>query len=104
MADTQTELRSSCRLAIWVFHIGGEEQRTRVWFDEQRIKRLNFAVVAADASALKAWNLDPLARNTLVLVQRKGRLALKTYRDLDAKDIDRLAPEFRELLRRPAAK
>ena len=104
MADSQTELRKSCRLTIWVFHIDGNQQRAKAWLDEQRIAKLNFGVVAADANELAAWNLDPKARNTLVLVQRQGRIALATYRNLDAKDIDRLAPEFRELLRRPAAK
>ena len=104
MADSQTELRKSCRLAIWVFHIDGDQQKTKAWLDEQRIAKLNFGVVAADANELAAWEIDPQARNTLVLVKRSGRIALKTYRDLDAKDIDRLASEFRELLRRPAAK
>lgn len=104
MADSQPELRTSCRLAIWVFHIDGNQQKTKAWLDEQRIAKLNFGVVAADANELAAWKIDPKAGNTLVLVKRKGRIALATYRDVSAKDLDRLAPEFRELLRRPTAK
>ena len=104
MADSQTELRKSCRLTIWVFHIDGDQRRTKAWLDEQRIAKLNFDVVSADANELAAWNIDPKASNTLVLVKRRGRIALATYRDLDAKDVDRLAPEFRELLRRPSAR
>jgi hypothetical protein len=105
MADIQPELRKSCRLTIWVFHIDGNQQRTKAWLDEQRIAKLNFDVVAADSKELAAWNIDSKARNMLVLVKNRGRrIALATYRDVDAKDLDRLAPEFRELLRRPAAK
>ena len=104
MADSQTELRKSCRLTIWVFHIDGDPRRTKAWLDRQRIAKLNFDVVAADADELAAWNIDPKARNTLVLVKNRGRIALATYCDRDAKDIDRLASEFRELLRRPTAK
>ena len=103
MADSQTELRKSCGLAICVFHIDGDQRRTKAWLDEQRIKNLNFGVITGDANELAAWKIDSNARNTLVLVKR-NRIALATYRDLDAKDLDRLAAEFRELLRRPAAK
>ena len=104
MADSQTELRKSCRLTIWVFHIDGDPRRTKAWLDRQRIAKLNFDVVAADADELAAWNIDPKARNTLVLVKNRGRIALATYRDLDANAIYRLASAFRDLLRRPTAK
>lgn len=98
LADNQARWSKSPRFVVWVFQVGGDQAKVGQFLSQHGIANLPFLVVPRDLSKLELWNLNPMARNTLVFVRRKDRQTMKSFVDVDVEDLGQLEAAVTKLL------
>ncbi len=99
LAERRLNLFRTQRIGVWVLWLDGDPRRAKQWLDENNLDQLPFAIVSSNDPNLKAWNIHPMANNTVVVVRKAKMQTVTSFTDITAKDFDKLESKLAQLQR-----
>ena len=80
-------------LVVW---LDGSEEKAKRLVAKHNLEDLPLCIVSSDDTRLKAWHLNPKAKNTFVLIERR-RTVLRTVTNVQLENVASLEEEFKRI-------